>query len=62
MHSRAVRSKNINEKAAARVIEKRLLNKAFYHLKSSVRKEKQNYLNELEYARLEFELGTDLEI
>lgn len=61
MHSRAGR-KNINEKAAARVIEKRLLNKAFYHLKSSVRKEKQNYLNELEYARLEFELGTDLEI
>lgn len=61
MHSHAG-SKNINEKAAARVIEKRLLNKAFYHLKSSVRKEKQNYLNELEYARLEFELGTDLEI
>lgn len=62
MHSSAGRSKNINEKAAARVIEKRLLNKAFYHLKSSIRKEKQNYLNELEYARLEFELGTDLEI
>lgn len=50
------------DKFSDKLAEKRLLSNAFYNLKSSIKKEKQNYLNEIEYSKLEYELGTDLDI
>lgn len=50
------------DKFSNKLEEKRLLNKAFYHIKTSIKKEKQNYLNEIEYSQLAKELETDLEL